>query len=127
MVAMGGFSDGLPRVALPTLASQKAMGATMRSHGRSRELGQPDAPTGNGDSVSLASSAQIVMEFETMVNTAGPGSLFYRAVPAPGVSTGALTYASAPPVGFVALNGSLDSPIIQVMDGKFVAIVTLSV
>lgn len=127
MVSSGGFSDGLARVSLPSSVTQKALGATMRSFARPRDLGQADSPATNGDTVSLLSSGQISMEFESMVNTNVPGSLFYRSVPAPGISTGALTYAATAPAGFVPLSGSLDSPIVQVSDGKFVAIVSLSV
>ena len=39
----GGFSDGLPRIGGPTATTQRAYGATLRTHGNVRDLGEADA------------------------------------------------------------------------------------
>lgn len=129
VVRTGGFSDNVPIVALPTLATQQAYGVGLRSHGGyGRNLGETADMIENGQVMTVLAKGQVPMEFEAMVDTSVLGTLCYRAVPSAGFpETGKLLFAvGATPADCVALPGcTLDSPIGLCNNGKYVAMVTI--
>lgn len=123
------FVNKLPICGAPTATTQKAIGVTQRSHGGYHNFDGTNSTDGldRGEFVSLATQGQGWLEFESMVDYAIDGSLFYRSVPsASQLETGKLVYAAAAPVGFVAFPGTVNSETSTIPDGRVVGLVTFT-